>query len=161
MMLLKTLVYLLVTTSRPPHNLNSISHPTTVESPSRICDIAIIGSGFAGLSAAIEASDVLPDDAKILILEKMHVPGGNSVMNAGQIAAVGSEAQKLANIQDTVDLMMNDMMKAGADLNHPSLVRKMTEDSNEIVKWTEDELGIQYRERVTQMGGHSVPRTLR
>ena len=82
-------------------------------------------------------------------------------MNAGQIAAVGSEAQKLANVQDSVELMMEDMMRAGVDLNHPSLLRKMIQDSNSAVKWTEEELGIKYRDRVTQLGGHSVPRTLR
>jgi succinate dehydrogenase/fumarate reductase flavoprotein subunit len=127
----------------------------------RICDVAVIGSGFAGLSAAIEASSVLPDDAKILIIEKMSAPGGNSVMNAGQIAAVGSKQQQLGNIQDSVELMMNDMLKAGVDLNHPNLLRKMAEESNNIVEWTQEKLGIEYRERVTQLGGHSVPRTLR
>lgn len=128
---------------------------------SRTCDIAVIGSGFAGLSAAIEASSILPPEAKILIIEKMSAPGGNSVMNAGQIAAVGSKQQQLGNIQDSVELMMSDMLKAGVDLNHPNLLRKLAEESNSVVKWTQEKLGIEYRERVTQLGGHSVPRTLR
>lgn len=128
----------------------------------KFCDVAVIGSGFAGLSAAIEASNkLLPENGKVLILEKMPAPGGNSVMNAGQIAAVGSKAQALAGIEDSVELMMSDMIKAGVDLNHPNLIRKMIEDSNDIVEWTEHDLGIQYRDRVTQLGGHSVPRTLR
>ncbi len=127
----------------------------------QFCDVAVIGSGFAGLSAAIEASNMLPETGKILIVEKMSVAGGNSVMNAGQIAAVGSKAQRASGIQDSVELMMSDMMKAGVDLNHPNLIRKMIEDSNMIVEWTEQELGVQYRDRVTQLGGHSVPRTLR
>eukprot|EP00539_Tryblionella_compressa_P002354 CAMPEP_0178732446 /NCGR_PEP_ID=MMETSP0744-20121128/267_1 /TAXON_ID=913974 /ORGANISM="Nitzschia punctata, Strain CCMP561" /LENGTH=225 /DNA_ID=CAMNT_0020384565 /DNA_START=381 /DNA_END=1055 /DNA_ORIENTATION=+ len=81
-------------------------------------------------------------------------------MNAGQIAAVGTEAQKKVGIEDSVELMMDDMFKAGVDLNHPNLIRKMIEESNDMVKWTEKTLGIQYRERVTQLGGHSCPRTL-
>lgn len=128
---------------------------------STTCDICVIGSGFSGLSAAIEASTILPHDAKIIIVEKMSVPGGNSVMNAGQIAAVGSKQQKLGNIQDSVELMMSDMLKAGVDLNHPNLLRKMAEESNSVVEWTQEKLGIEYRDRVTQLGGHSVPRTLR
>jgi flavocytochrome c len=81
-------------------------------------------------------------------------------MNAGQIAAVGSDAQKQAGIEDSVELMMADMCKAGVDLNHPNLIRKMIEESNDTVKWTEKTLNIKYRDRVTQLGGHSVPRTL-
>jgi succinate dehydrogenase/fumarate reductase flavoprotein subunit len=127
----------------------------------KVCDVVVIGSGFAGLSAAIEASNMLGHTGKVLIVEKMPVAGGNSVMNAGQIAAVNSKAQQEAGIQDSVELMMNDMIQAGVDLNHPNLIRKMIEDSNTIVEWTEKELGVKYRDRVTQLGGHSVPRTLR
>jgi succinate dehydrogenase/fumarate reductase flavoprotein subunit len=132
----------------------------TAES-SKLCDVAVIGSGFAGLSAAIEASNILADNAKILIIEKMSAPGGNSVMNAGQIAVVGSKQQQLAGIHDSVDLMVSDMLKAGVDLNHPNLLYKMASESNHVVDWTETELGVSYRDRVTQLGGHSVPRTLR
>ena len=124
-----------------------------LESVTRRVEVAIIGSGYAGLAAAIEAANSLPN-GKILILEKMHTPGGNSVMSAGQIAAVGSEAQKMAGIEDSVELMMQDMLKAGVDLNHPNLIRRMIEESNDMVKWTEEELGIKYRKRVTQLGGH-------
>ncbi|CAB9521869.1 Fumarate reductase flavoprotein subunit [Seminavis robusta] len=152
---------LLATSSHPPPpKLHSVSEVAVSTGSRVVCDVAVVGSGFAGLSAAIEASSQLPDNAKILIVEKNHVVGGNSVMNAGQIACVGSEAQQLANIEDSVELMMEDMLKAGVDLNHPHLLRKMIEESNNVVKWTEQELGIEYRERVTQMGGHSVPRTL-
>jgi flavocytochrome c len=121
-------------------------------------DIAIIGSGFAGLAAAIEAASSC--DGKIVIVEKMSSPGGNSVMNAGQLAAVGSKYQLQDGIEDSVELMMKDMLKAGVDLNHPNLLEKMIAQSNDLVEWTESELGIEYRDRVTQLGGHSVPRTL-
>jgi flavocytochrome c len=126
-------------------------------------DIAVIGSGFAGLAAAIEAANTCQSDGsrnRILVIEKMEQPGGNSVMNAGQVAAVNSKYQKLAGITDSVELMTADMLKAGVDLNHPNLLHKMISTSNDLVEWTKTELGIQYRERVTQLGGHSVPRTL-
>jgi flavocytochrome c len=129
-----------------------------VQSLCRQVDVAVIGSGFAGLAAAIAAASILPQ-GKIVVIEKMSTPGGNSVMNAGQIAAVGSEAQHQAGIQDSVELMMGDMLKAGVNLNHPNLIRRMIEESNDVVKWTQ-ELGVKYRTRVTQLGGHSVPRTL-
>ena len=118
---------------------------------------AVIGSGFAGLSAAYEAARL---GTQVLLVEKMPTPGGNSVMNAGQIAAVGSPNQEDAGIKDSVNLMKQDMFNAGVNLNHPNLLEKMISQSWETVKWTMTEFGIQYRDRLTQMGGHSVPRTL-
>ena len=118
-------------------------------------DVVIVGSGFAGLSAAIEAEKA---GVTVLILEKMGGYGGNSVISDGVMAAAGTEVQKRAGISDSPDLMFEDMMKAGLGLNHPELVRTVTENSNEIFKWTVDYLGVQYMDRVDQFGGHSVPR---
>ena len=147
----------------------TITAATTSSSPqqqqqqlasTRCIDIAIIGSGFAGLAAAIEAATTNQGSGKIVILEKQPTPGGNSIMNAGQIAAVGTKYQRQDNIQDSEELLTNDMLKAGVNLNHPTLLRTVISGSNELIEWTEKELGVQYRDRVTQLGGHSVPRTL-
>jgi cation diffusion facilitator CzcD-associated flavoprotein CzcO len=43
----------------------------------RTIDVAIVGTGYAGLAAAIEASANLPPDRKIVLLEKMPTPGKN------------------------------------------------------------------------------------
>lgn len=121
-------------------------------------DVAVIGSGFAGLAAAIEAAN--SGASRVTIFEKMPSPGGNSIYNAGQVAAVGSSRQVDAGISDSVELMMKDMLAAGLDLNHPKLLEAMIRGTNDTVEWTMSELGVKYRDRVTQMGGHSVPRTL-
>ena len=60
-------------------------------------DVIVIGSGFAGLSAAIEAHDA---GASVKIIEKMDKPGGNSWINGGQVAAAGSALQKKQGIKD-------------------------------------------------------------
>jgi flavocytochrome c len=131
---------------------------STAPKKAKAVEIVVVGSGFSGLASAIEATNSC--NGSIVIIEKMPTPGGNSVMNAGQVAAVGSKYQLLAGIQDGVQLMTNDMLKAGVDLNHPNLLHKMISTSNDLVEWTEKELGVQYCERVSQLGGHSVPRTL-
>jgi flavocytochrome c len=120
-------------------------------------DVLVIGSGFAGLSAAIEAHDA---GASVKIVEKMDKPGGNSWINGGQVAAAGSALQKKQGITDTPDLMYKDMLKAGLNLNYPHLARIVAEQSNAAVEWTMKRVGAEYKEQINMMGGHSVPRTL-
>ena len=118
-------------------------------------DVIVIGSGFAGLSAAIEAKAA---GSSVLILEKMNGFGGNSTISDGVIAAAGTPMQAELNINDTPQTMYDDMRKAGLGLNHPELVRVLTEQSSEALQWTMDVLGVTYLNRIDQFGGHSTPR---
>lgn len=47
-------------------------------------DVLIIGTGFAGLAAAIEARNA---QANVLIIEKMPLFGENSILNGGDLSA--------------------------------------------------------------------------
>ena len=118
-------------------------------------DVVVIGSGFAGLAAAIEAHNA---GASVIVLEKMNAPGGNSIISDGGIAAAGTEMQKKLGIEDSPDLMYRDMLKAGLSINYPELVRQVTDKSNEVLQWSIEYLGIEYMERLDIFGGHSVPR---
>lgn len=118
-------------------------------------DVVVIGSGFAGLAAAYEAKKA---GASVVILEKMRTPGGNSIVNGGVVAAPGSPLQKAKGIQDSPELLYKDMVTAGLGLNHPDLAKMVCESAMPTVQWTIDELGVKYKEHVTQEGGHSVPR---
>jgi succinate dehydrogenase/fumarate reductase flavoprotein subunit len=118
-------------------------------------DVIIVGSGFAGLSAAIEAREA---GLSVLVLEKMKGYGGNSTISDGVMAAAGTSLQNQFGIQDTPQKMMADMMKAGLHLNHPELVRTVAENSAETFEWTVDYLGVEYIDRVDQFGGHSIAR---
>ena len=120
-------------------------------------EVIVIGAGFAGLSAAIEAHNA---GASVIILEKMKAPGGNSIISDGGIAAAGTPMQEKAGIRDSAELMYSDMLKAGLGLNHPDLVREVVARSNEVLQWSIDYLGVEYLDRVDQFGGHSVPRCL-
>jgi flavocytochrome c len=118
-------------------------------------DIVVIGSGFAGLAAAIEARE---SGASVIVLDKMKAPGGNSVISDGGIAAAGTALQKKYGFDDSPELMYEDMMKAGMGLNYPELAREVAERSNEIFQWSIDYLGVEYMDRVDHFGGHSVHR---
>lgn len=119
-------------------------------------DVVVVGSGFAGLAAAIEASKA---GSSVMVVEKRKARGGNSMISGGVLAAAGSPLQKERGIDDSPELLMNDMFKAGLYLNHPELVRLVAERSNEAVQWTMNELGVAYDGTLSQWGGHSVARS--
>lgn len=118
-------------------------------------DVVVIGSGFAGLAAAYEAKKA---GASVVVLEKMRTPGGNSIINGGVISAAGSPMQAKSGIEDSPDLLLKDMLTAGLNLNHVELAKMVADNSNATVQWTMTELGVQYKDKVSQEGGHSVPR---
>lgn len=53
-------------------------------------DVVVVGAGGAGFSAAISAAQ---GGAKVIMLEKSSVPGGNTLMQGGAFNAVDDEAQ--------------------------------------------------------------------
>jgi flavocytochrome c len=119
-------------------------------------DVIVIGGGYAGLAAAIEARLA---GASVILLEKMKACGGNSIISGGLIAAAGTPFQERLGITDSAGRMFEDMVRTGLGLNHPPLARRVAEGSAGILRWTIDELGMTYLERLEHMGGHSVPRS--
>lgn len=117
-------------------------------------DVLVIGSGFAGLAAALEARAA---GASVTVIDKMAVFGGNSIINGGDFAAAGTPMQKEAGITDSADLMIKDMMKAGAYINHPKLAQVVAENSYDNLKWCMEFVGAKFS-RVNFHGGHSVKR---
>ncbi|MGE4271503.1 MAG: flavocytochrome c [Desulfitobacterium sp.] len=118
-------------------------------------DIIVIGSGFAGMAAALEA---LEAGSKVIMIEKMPVIGGNSTINGGDVAACGSKMQVEGGFKDSPELMAKDMMKAGLNYNHLDRVQLLAEKSNEALEWSMNYLGVKYT-KVNFHGGHSVSRT--
>ena len=121
-----------------------------------VVDVIVIGSGFAGLAAAIEAKKA---GANVVILEKMATFGGNSIINGGILTATGCPQQKLHKIEDSVELLEKDILTAGNYMNYSSKVRYLAEHALSNYEWTVKELGVQYLpDAIGQEGGHSVPR---
>lgn len=119
-------------------------------------DVVVIGSGFAGLSAAIEAREA---GADVVVLEKMRNPGGNSIISGGLVASPGSDAQRAQGIEDSAASLLEDMLEAGQGLNDPELAGLVADNARDAHRWTVDHLGVEYREGVNHLGGHSVART--
>ena len=60
------------------HAAGAVKLPTKWD---ETADVVIVGSGFAGLAAAIEAKKA---GASVVVLEKMATVGGNSIINGGK-----------------------------------------------------------------------------
>lgn len=119
-------------------------------------DVLVVGSGFAGLAAACQAAE---DGAKVLVVEKMRTPGGNSIINGGIVGIPGTPMQKKMGITDSPALLAEDIIREGGGLNNPEKVKLMAERAYDTWQWTVEKLGVEYiEERVSAEGGHSVPR---
>lgn len=134
---------------------NSLSFVDKENRWDEVTDVVVIGSGFAGLTSAIEASNA---GASVIVFEKMKAVGGNSIISDGGIAAPGTLLQEKFGIDDSGDMMYVDMLNSGLGLNYPELVRVVVDNAKDVFEWSRDYLGVEYLDRVDQFGGHSVPR---
>ena len=100
--------------------------------------VVIIGSGAAGLYAALKISQqmVLPEG--ILIVTKSSLEDCNSYHAQGGIVGVLPE-----NKTDSLDAHMKDTMKAGAGLSEKYVVSAVSEKSASIIRDL-DELGVKF-----------------
>ncbi|MFM9936921.1 MAG: L-aspartate oxidase [Novosphingobium sp.] len=111
-------------------------------------DVLIIGSGAAGLTAAL----VLAERCKVLVLAKGGLDGGSTAWAQGGIAAVLDEG-------DTFDDHIRDTMVAGAGLNRRETVEFVVEHAPEAIRQLE-RLGVPFNAEsgtlhLTREGGHS------
>lgn len=140
--------------------LPSVELPKVEKVPKKIrvdkADVVIIGSGATGLTAAITAHD---KGAKVIVLEKMPITGGNSQLAAGGMNACETKYQKEKGIKDTCQIMYDDTMKGGKNLNDPELVKILANKSASSVDWLTS-IGADLSD-VGRMGGASVNRTHR
>lgn len=126
------------------------------------CEVLVVGSGYAGLAAALEAKSA---GADVKIIEKMNRIGGNSAFAAGDMAVCGSSVQEREGISDSIDAFVEDMLIAGLYLNDKDKCRLIAEKSNETWEWSnemgatwdQDENGEPY---LYPYGGHSIMRTI-
>ena len=95
-------------------------------------DIVVIGSGGAGLAAALEARSAGND---VIIVEKMPIIGGNTLRATGGLNAAGTSVQAALNIEDSAEIFFDDTMKGGYEKNDPELVKVMTDNAASTVEW--------------------------
>ncbi len=97
------------------------------------CDVVIVGAGGAGLTAAVQATQ---NGAKVIVLEKMPMVGGNSLKATGGMNAADTKYQAALGITDSgVQEFIEDTMNGGHGINDIDLVTTMAEQSSDAIDW--------------------------
>lgn len=116
------------------------------------CDVLVVGSGMAGLSAAISAQQEGVE--RIVLLEKGGLLGGHTLYSSGSIAAVSPKRQKRQGITDSVELFVSDAMKAGDGKGDPAMLATIAAGSEKGLDWLES-LGVVFGPVFIAMSGFS------
>ncbi|TXT37212.1 MAG: L-aspartate oxidase [Comamonadaceae bacterium] len=126
------------------------SRPNTSTSPLHF-DVLIVGSGLAGLSAAL----LLSPEKRVAVITKRAVNEGSSGWAQGGIAAVW-------NKDDSFDAHVDDTLIAGAGLCDLAATRFVVENAPKAISWLQT-MGVPFSEEdgqlhLTREGGHSARR---
>ena len=96
-------------------------------------DIIILGAGGAGLTAAVAAAE---QGAKVIVLEKRRMAGGNASMAEGFFAAESTVQER-----NMVDARGDDLFRKAMDYYHwtvdPRILHVYIRKSADTVRWLE------------------------
>jgi fumarate reductase flavoprotein subunit len=118
-------------------------------------DVLVVGSGVAGLSAALSAHESGAE--RVLVLEAERVVGGSTRLSTGIVMGAGSRAQRREGVDDTATAYYNDYMNANEWQLPGGVIRAMTAASGETVDWLEDH-GVVYHPGMIHGGSENTPR---
>ena len=123
-------------------------------------DVIVVGSGFAGLSSALNAKR--QGLGSILVLEKMQVIGGNSAINGGWLAIPKNPIQLAQGINDdSPEELVKDQIISGRGMQNTDMLRQIANRALDAYQLCID-TGVKFREGFNQqVGGHNKARAIR
>jgi succinate dehydrogenase/fumarate reductase flavoprotein subunit len=107
-------------------------------------DVAVVGTGAAGLCAALEASAA---GASVLLIEGSEVIGGSTRLSSGVVMGAATRYQKAAGIEDTADDLFAFYMSTNHWKVEPPVVRALAENAGPTIEWLGD-LGAPFWDQI-------------
>ncbi|WP_294880367.1 FAD-dependent oxidoreductase [uncultured Lactobacillus sp.] len=124
-------------------------------------DVAVIGSGMAGLMAASRA---LSMGKNVLLLEKNGYLGGATILNGSNVVGTGSKlAATLFGEQaekDSPQLLVQDIARECRGTNYPLLSDLLAQNIGKAVDFITEFADLTYQKAETQTIEHSVNRQI-
>lgn len=116
-------------------------------------ELLVVGAGGCGMVAALQAAQ---RGKRVLLLEKLAHVGGSTRLSTSMIPAAGTRFQRAVGIEDTPELMADDILAKNGYTADPELTLAVCRESARLVEWLVDKCGVQL-ELVTDFlyGGHS------
>ena len=117
-------------------------------------DAVIVGSGLAGLSAAL---NILDRGGTVVLVEKEHLLGGNSNKASSGINGCCPQNDTYG---DSLESFRNDTVKSAGVVADLGLIDTLVSNSERAVLWLRDRANVDLS-LLAQLGGHSYKRTHR
>lgn len=96
-------------------------------------DVLVVGSGLAGLSAAVSAREA--GAARVVVLEKDYLLGGHSAIANGYFAAVRLGGRSRAEYEQAVRAMIADMNQTGRGAGDQRLIETLVRGTGPALQW--------------------------
>lgn len=109
-------------------------------------DVLIVGSGGAGLSAAVEAADA--GAKRVLIIEKMGYMGGVTFMSQGIMSGYETQIAKALGIHCTADQCYEQQIRESEYTIQADLTRITADECGPSIDWLIDEIGVPFKDVV-------------
>ena len=111
-------------------------------------DVVVVGSGFAGLAAAITARS---EGASVLLLDGADELGGSSRLSGGKVMGAGTRIQRQHGVEDDPEELYRFYMALNRYTLEPAIVWALAEESGPTVDWLED-IGVEFDARLMTSG---------
>jgi succinate dehydrogenase/fumarate reductase flavoprotein subunit len=118
-------------------------------------DVLVVGSGAAGLSAALAAREA--GAARVLVAEAEGVVGGSSRLSGGLTMAAGTRYQRALGIDDDAAALYHHYLTLNGWDVDKGIARRLAEQSGPAVEWLGD-LGVAFYDQLVYGGDELVPR---
>jgi fumarate reductase flavoprotein subunit len=121
-------------------------------------DVLVIGSGIAGLSAALSAHEA--GAGAVLVAESEGIVGGSSRLSGGIVMGAGTAPQRAVGIEDNGAELFRDYMALNQWKLDAGVVQRFCAETGEALDWLIG-LGVEFHQQLVFGGDERVPRCVR